>query len=152
MTSTADRDVVVIGVDGSPSSIEALHWGTRIAQMTGATIDAVIAWEIPTMYGLAYLPSDYQPEQDAGKVIAEAIDTAYGPDRPDGLRLVVTQGNPAKVLLDASRDAQMLIVGSRGHGGFVGLLLGSVSSSCAEHAGCPVLVVHGHHDADATTS
>jgi nucleotide-binding universal stress UspA family protein len=67
------------------------------------------------------------------------------------MRLIAQEGNPAKVLIDRSTGAQMLVVGSRGHGGFAGLLLGSVSSKCAEHAHCPVLIVHGSRtDAQST--
>ncbi|MEO6530311.1 MAG: universal stress protein, partial [Specibacter sp.] len=66
---------------------------------------------------------------------------------PEGFSGVCVRGTPAKVLMEHSKSAQMLIVGSRGHGGFAGMLLGSVSSACAEHAGCPVLVVHGERDA-----
>ncbi|MDD0857766.1 universal stress protein [Arthrobacter alpinus] len=65
---------------------------------------------------------------------------------PEGFSGVCVRGTPARVLMEHSKSAQMLIVGSRGHGGFAGMLLGSVSSACAEHAGCPVLVVHGERD------
>jgi nucleotide-binding universal stress UspA family protein len=67
----------------------------------------------------------------------------FGGRRPPGLRTDVREGNAARVLLEASEGARMLVVGSRGHGGFAGLLLGSVSAACAEHASCPVLVLHG---------
>jgi nucleotide-binding universal stress UspA family protein len=85
----------------------------------------------------------WDPEQNAKAVVEEALDAAYGEERPADLTARVLQGPPAKTLLDASEGAQMLVMGSRGHGGFAGLLLGSVSAVCAEHAHVPVLVVHG---------
>ena len=138
---------IVVGVDGSPSSEQALRWAARIAPAIDAGIDVVTVWHISDAYGLGYLPNDYNPSRDAEKIQSEAVDRVFPDSRPDSMRLLVKQGNPPKVLLDASADASLLIVGSRGHGGFVGLLLGSVSASCAEHATCPVLVIHGpHHD------
>lgn len=70
-----------------------------------------------------------------------AVDDVFGEQRPNGMQLRAIQGGGAPVLLDASRDALMVVVGSRGRGGFAGLLLGSVSAKVAEHAECPVLVV-----------
>jgi nucleotide-binding universal stress UspA family protein len=140
----ARENVIVVGVDGSEPSKTALRWAQRMAAMTGATIDAVAAWHQPPNYGWGHACSDatWSPDQDCEKVLTHAVDDAFGPDRPVGLRLIIQQGTPAKVLLDHCANAQMLVVGSRGHGGFVGLLLGSVSAHCAEHAHCPVLVVH----------
>ena len=138
---------IVVGVDGSGQSQLALSWAVRIAEITGATIDAVTAWHFPMNSGWGYTPDGWDPEADATKCLTDSIDDAFGTERPAGLRLLVREGLPAKVLLDESRGATMLIVGSRGHGGFSGLLLGSVSASCAEHATCPVLVVHGGQSA-----
>lgn len=139
------ENVIVVGVDGSEPSKSALKWAARMSAMTGATIDAVTAWQPPPNYGwgYAYADSDWRPDQDAEKVLTQTVDAVFGPDRPAGMRLIIQQGNPAKVLLDHSAKAQLLVIGSRGHGGFVGLLLGSVSANCAEHSRCPVLVVHG---------
>jgi nucleotide-binding universal stress UspA family protein len=138
---------IVVGVDGSAQSKLALSWAVRIAAITGATIDAVTAWHFPMNSGWGYTPDAWNPEADATQCLTDSIDDAFGTERPTGLRLLVREGLPAKVLLDESRGATMLIVGSRGHGGFSGLLLGSVSASCAEHATCPVLVVHGGQSA-----
>ncbi|HEY2983749.1 MAG TPA: universal stress protein [Jatrophihabitantaceae bacterium] len=137
------QDRIVVGVDGSEPSKSALRWAARMSAMSGAPIDAVIAWQPPPNYGWGYMNATWRPDVDADKIINAAVDSVFGTDRPSGIRLIIERGNPAKVLLDHSRGAQMLIVGSRGHGGFVGLLLGSVSANCAEHATCPVLVVHG---------
>lgn len=132
---------IVVGVDGSEQSQLALHWAAQLAPCLDCRIEAVIAWRFPSAYSFV-IPDGWDPEHDAQCALEAAVDAAFGDGRPDGLRLLVRQGLPAKVLLDASVGARMLIVGSRGHGGFTGLLLGSVSSVVAEHAPCPVLVVH----------
>ena len=135
---------IVVGVDGSEQSKDALRYAARIAAAIDKPVDAVIAWHPFTTYGWApYLPGDWEPDKDAGRVLSEAVKEIFAAERPAGMRLIVQEGNPAKVLIDHSTGAQMLVVGSRGHGGFAGLLLGSVSSKCAEHAHCPVLIVHG---------
>jgi nucleotide-binding universal stress UspA family protein len=135
---------IVVGVDGSRDSEQALRWSARVAANLGARITVVTAWEFPASYGWAGLaPSDWSPAQDMDRAVADTVAAVFGDQPPAGLTVEVRQGGAAKVLLDASADAVMLIVGSRGHGGFAGLLIGSVSASVAEHASCPVLVVHG---------
>ena len=134
---------IVVGVDGSPSSKAALRWAARLAAATGASIQATIAWEYPETYGWPVGWNEWHPEVDAAKVIQDTVDAVFGPERPTSLETVVSEGHARDVLLAASEGALMLVVGSRGHGGFAGMLLGSVSAACAEHARCPVLVVHG---------
>lgn len=145
--STADAQGrparIVVGVDGSEPSEAALRWAARLAPVLGAVIDAVIAWQDPSRYGWTALVSqDWRPDQDAAKVLEQSLSNVFGAERPPGLLATTREGHAANVLLEASEDAEMLIVGSRGHGGFAGLLLGSVSTACAEHAHCAVLVVH----------
>jgi nucleotide-binding universal stress UspA family protein len=136
------RRHVVVGVDGSDSSIDALGWARRLSDLLDTEIDAVTAWHYPPTDAISSVGIDWNPSIDAAGILADAVRSAFGEDQPAGLRAVVTEGHPAKVLLDASADAEMLVVGSRGHGGFAGMLLGSVSAHCAEHAICPVLVAH----------
>jgi nucleotide-binding universal stress UspA family protein len=138
---------IVVGVDGSEQSKRALRWAMRISATTSASIDAVTAWHFPVGFGWGYTSDEWDPETDATKCLQDTVDEVFGAERPTGLRLLTRQGLPAQVLLDESRGATMLVVGSRGHGGFAGMLLGSVSASCAEHAKCPVLVVHGDQPA-----
>jgi nucleotide-binding universal stress UspA family protein len=138
--NTARR--IVVGVDGSDHSKHALRWAAQLADSFGGTIDAVTAWHVPVSYGIAPIPV-WDPEEDMAKCLTEAVDEVFGANRPAGLELHVRQGGAAGILVDAGKDAFMVVVGSRGHGGFAGLLLGSVSSAVAEHAPCPVLVVHG---------
>ncbi|MEO8888456.1 MAG: universal stress protein [Jatrophihabitantaceae bacterium] len=141
---------IVVGVDGSAQSVAALRLAGRIAAGLGVEIDAVIAWDLPISYGMGAVPSDWQPDLDAASALSEALAAAFGNAVPHGLSSQVRRGHPAKVLLDAAGDAEMLVVGSRGHGGFVGLLLGSVSAQCTELASCPVLVVHANADLSET--
>jgi nucleotide-binding universal stress UspA family protein len=134
---------LVVGVDGSNASLAALRWAERIAAPTGSSIQAVIAWTYPTDYGWTGAVDGWRPDLDAEKCLEIAIDEAFDGHRPAGLEPIVREGHARSVLLDAAGGAELLVVGSRGHGGFTGLLLGSVSAACAEHARCPVLVVHG---------
>jgi nucleotide-binding universal stress UspA family protein len=138
----AEPGRIVAGVDGSGPSKLALRWARRLAPTLGCRVEALIAWHYPPDVGFGVWPEGWDPQADAQRILAEAVAEVYGVDEALEVHTRVSEGLPAKALLDASSDAQMLIVGSRGHGGFAGLLLGSVSSACAEHAHCPVLVVH----------
>lgn len=137
---------IVAGVDGSPCSMAALRWAVRQAGLTGGTVEAVIAWQYPAaVTGYAWMPIAVVDSDDhaeiAQKAVAEAIsnvDTASG---DVSISARVQQGYPAPVLIDAAAGADLLVVGSRGHDGFAGALLGSVSMHCVHHAPCPVVVV-----------
>ena len=134
---------IVVGVDGSRHSQQALRWGAHFAAIFGARLEAVIAWEFPSSYGWASVPPEWNPGQDMEKVLGETVRAVFGDQPPAGLQQQVREGGAARVLLDVGKGALMLVVGSRGHGGFAGLLLGSVSANVAEHASGPVLVIHG---------
>jgi nucleotide-binding universal stress UspA family protein len=133
---------IVVGVDGSEQSLSALRWAAVLAAATGADIDAVTAWEYPRSYGEPVYTDDWRPDLDAEQVLEDALLEAFGEQRPTSLKTKVLE-DPARVLLlEESAGADMVVVGSRGHGGFTGLLLGSVSAACTEQARCAVLVVH----------
>jgi len=140
---TPESHDIVVGVDGSPSAQSALRWAAAQARLTGGRVHAMIAWEYPVLYGWG--PT--YPYQDfaaaAGKVLAESVVQALGPDLEVPVGESVVPGHPAQVLIDASQHAALLVVGSRGHGTFSGTLLGSVSQHCVQHARCPVVVVRG---------
>jgi len=147
-TGTSTRTPrIVAGVDGSPSSLAALRWAQQHAEFTGGVVEAVSAWHIPAAtVGYGFAPGvaadlGYLEEQ-AKKHLEEAITAAVGPAHPRVYGRVV-QGFPAEVLLTAAKDADLLVLGSRGHGGFADLLLGSVSQHCVHHAHCPVVIMRG---------
>jgi nucleotide-binding universal stress UspA family protein len=132
---------IVVGVDGSVPSGAALAWAVRQARLTGAVVEAVIAWEIPSTYGFTVPVGGIDFEGTAAQVAADAIAEVSSPDEPVTIRTKVVQGHPAQVLLDASAGAELLVIGSRGHGGFVEAMLGSVGQHCVHHATCPVVVI-----------
>ena len=137
---------IVAGVDGSASSLEALRWAVRQAELTGATVDVVTAWQYPATavgFGWAMMPSDTEFAEIAAKTLAEAISKVVDPFSDARVRPVVVKGYPAQVLVEAAAGADLLVVGSRGHGGFAGALLGSVSQHCLHQAVCPVVVIRG---------
>lgn len=138
-----ERGVVVAGVDGSPSSRRALDWALRQAEATGMTIVAVLAWRAPTGYGTGALVASGVEWAEEARIALESIVgpvSAAWPHVPVEQR--VLEGHPAEILLSQAEGADLLVVGSRGHGGFAGALLGSVSNSCVHHATCPVVVIH----------
>jgi nucleotide-binding universal stress UspA family protein len=142
MEQTRDRPAIVVGVDGSGPSITALRWAGALAPLLQAHIRAVTCWHFQIAVG-TFTPVLWNPEEEARKVCAAAVAKAFDGVPPAGLEMVTTQGAAAKVLVDESRTAHLVVVGSRGRGGFEGLLLGGVSATVAEHAKCPVLVAHG---------
>ena len=137
--------VIVAGVDGSEDSKEALRWALAEAALRGASVRAVHAWSMPIAFGGPYMPPQpYDgPElrEQAQASLDVAVDEFAGDVPPVVVERVVEQGTPADVLVRAAADAELLVVGSRGHGGFAGLLLGSVGQQCAQHAPCAVVIV-----------
>ncbi|GAB2730765.1 universal stress protein [Arthrobacter bambusae] len=142
MGGEASTARIVVGVDGSEASIEALRQAQSLALPLGAQVEAVAYWEFPQVYGgyVAMGIDDF--EEAAGQVLKESLEKVFGPELPDNLVSRVVRGHARESLIEASREADMIVLGRRGHGGFGGLLLGSVSSACVAHAHCPVLVVH----------
>jgi nucleotide-binding universal stress UspA family protein len=138
---------IVVGVDGSRHSIDALRWAAHQAELTGEPLNAVTSWSYPQTFGaLAYWPENVDFEADARQLLKHAITEALG-DAP-GVTVVptVVSGPAALALEDLSRSASLVVVGSRGHGEFAGMLLGSVSEFLSTHAHCPVVVLRGTED------
>jgi nucleotide-binding universal stress UspA family protein len=145
--STPENGFVVVGVDGSASSVTALRWAIVHAAWTGARVEAVTAWQEPSTYGLAFgyspaWPGGLEVSGVAAKSLAETVAAVLAPMRePPVVTTRVVQGHPGQVLTDAARGARLLVVGRRGHGALVDLLLGSVSHHCVQYAACPVVVI-----------
>ncbi|MFI9614969.1 universal stress protein [Streptomyces sp. NPDC052023] len=138
---------VVVGVDGSPSSYAALRWAARYAQSVGGVVEAVHAWDTPSSAGFSgpAIDPDFDLEQ-ARERFTEELGAVFPDERPAGLRQELVEGDPSEVLIRASQGAELLVVGSRGRGGFARAMLGSVSQRCAQHAACPVVIVRQHQD------
>lgn len=137
---------IVVGVDGSENAAAALAWAVEEGRRRGATVEAVHAWHEPvvggTAAGLVPVPLDTDAfEQGSRQQLDEAVDAVV--DDGTGLELerLLVHDSPARALLDRAAGADLLVVGRRGHGGFMGLLLGSVSQQIVWHAPCPVVVV-----------
>jgi len=146
---------IVVGVDGSPQSRQALRWAARQAKLTGASLQVITCWEFPTaMSWLPPNPSDFEAiQRDAKRTLEQTVADVLGDDPDIDLDLTVVEGQASPGLLEAARGASLLVVGSRGHGELTGMLLGSVSERCVTHAPCPVTVVRdvGDHDGGDTS-
>lgn len=146
---------ITVGIDGSPGSLAALRWAIEDARRRGSTIRAVNAWQLPYHQGyLGHLALEglHEPLADAAhQTLSAALADASMNTEGINITPVVAEGPPARVLINAATDADLLVVGSRGHGGFRGLMLGSVSQQCAQGATCPVVIVPGHSPPHSAT-
>lgn len=135
---------IVVGIDGSESARAALDWAWDEAKRWDAELEVVHAWSYPYAYGVegAVVVPPQTLSADAAKLVDEEI-AALRARKGDSVRtsLVVEEGGAAHTLLDRGKDAAMIVVGARGHGGFLSLLVGSVADQVVHHAECPVVVV-----------
>jgi nucleotide-binding universal stress UspA family protein len=139
--------VVAVGIDGSAESIAALRWASRYAAATGAKVRAVHAWHYPAAFGV---PEGKAPTQVTGEVeqrvsdeLAQAVAQVYPDPAGAQVETAVRYGHPVEVLIDESKNADLLVVGHHGHHAFTGMMVGSVSIHCVSSAACPVVVVPG---------
>jgi nucleotide-binding universal stress UspA family protein len=139
--SDSDRPRIVVGVDGSASSISALEWAARQAEFTGAQLEVVTAWQWPSKYEWTRTPPDFDPAGDTQKGIDPVIDEVRSAHPSVPIQSKVIEGHAARVLVEESEGAELLVVGSRGHGEFPGMLLGSISQHCVTGAHCGVVVL-----------
>jgi nucleotide-binding universal stress UspA family protein len=135
---------IVVGVDGSPESRDALLWAAEQARAVGGLLRIVHAWSPPGVVALGLPPIlDWEPLREHAKEFPGAFAREVLGEDPDvEIVSAAVLGNAAQVLVDASEQADLLVVGSRGLGGLKGMLLGSVGHHCAAHARCPVVIVH----------
>jgi nucleotide-binding universal stress UspA family protein len=149
------RGLIVVGVDGSENSRQALVWAVEEARLRDARVRVVHAWWLYPM-----LTADTEAPHhtdDARGAVQTFVTEILGEEHDVEIEVVAVQGQQASAaLVDAAREAELLVVGSRGAGGFSSLLLGSVSQQCAHHAPCPVVIVRRglaenqpQHEADA---
>ena len=151
---------IVVGVDGSEASKDALRWAIAQAERTGMSLEAIMTWEQTTaayQFGMPR-PTEFGLGPYYDRAVHGVVQEVAGAHPGVEVSAVAIEGDAAKVLVAAAKNAGLLVVGTRGHGEIVGILLGSVSEYCATHARCPVVVVHhgqgavvGSGDAVAST-
>jgi nucleotide-binding universal stress UspA family protein len=138
---------IVVGVDGSEGASHALEWAAAEARLRGVPLAVLLAWQWPSTFyaGVGWVEITPELVDELKKQAAKRLDEACSAAGPalDGITVTreVVEGSPAQVLLEAAKGADLLVVGTRGHGGFVGLMLGSVSQQCAHHSPCPIVII-----------
>ncbi|WP_067901390.1 universal stress protein [Nocardia vaccinii] len=143
MAQDGSRGRIVVGVDGSDSSKIALRWAAAQAHSTGSKLQVAQVWQQPVTYGAPVPFPDVDLVELAREELQGTVAEVLGPDPDVPVVTRILEGQPAEVLLDLARDADLLVVGSHGRGAFARMLLGSVSQHCVQHASCPVVVVPG---------
>lgn len=143
-TAKPSEGWIVVGIDSSEESEAALRWAATEARRRGVGLQVVTCWSYPPMPFGVYTPPipGESWAAEARKEAEEEVDKVLGPDRESlDLVIAVLEGAASLRLLDYDQAADLIVVGSRGRGGFAGLLLGSVSQHLAEHARCPVVII-----------
>ena len=140
---------IVVGIDGSQGARRALEWAVAEAKLRDAHLVVIHAWLEPAAVavGSVITAGGVEPEifeEAAERTVTEVLAAVDTTGLPQGIETHVVAGAPARAVLDASHGADLVVVGSRGHGGFTGLLLGSVSQQVAHHATCPVVIIPSH--------
>jgi nucleotide-binding universal stress UspA family protein len=131
---------IVVGIDGSNASLSALEWAACQAEFTDASLEIVVAWEWPTSFGWSLVPDGYDPSGDLWSMVEPILESVRAAHPRIVVMSKIVEGHPAPVLIKESLGAELLVVGSRGHGEFFGMLIGSTSEHCVAHAHCPVVV------------
>jgi nucleotide-binding universal stress UspA family protein len=150
---TENRGVLIVGIDGSVGASEALRWATAEARLRNSRLLTVHAWTLGYWGGpgggYGYVGGAFDPYPASGvgdrqRAAEDLLELATRGPEVEGVEIErrVVEGGAAEVLVEAAAEGDLLVVGSRGHGGFVGLMLGSVSQHCAHRAPCPVVIVH----------
>ncbi|GIU54440.1 universal stress protein [Arthrobacter sp. NicSoilC12] len=142
---------IVVGVDGSEFSTTALRLAGRMSTALNIPLEVITCLGTSDFFLASHLPEDRTPtldelEETAERLVDQALERAFGESRPEGLTRSVKFGAPAKVLVEESQHAEMLVVGRRGKGGFLHQVMGSVSAAVAAHSHCPVVVVGPESD------
>jgi nucleotide-binding universal stress UspA family protein len=131
--------VIVVGVDGSPSSQRAVRWAAQQAKLTGATLRAVSSWRWPNY--ITRVPPGVDLASDTRRTLDEVLQVALAGSEDLSVTRHVIEGPPGPALLTQAEDASLLVVGAQGRAAFPGMLLGSVAEYCVRHGSCPVVVV-----------
>jgi len=135
---------IVVGVDGSQTSRAALDWAVREARLRQASVEAVIAWHLPNAGAFPYVGPAFDPaafEAAARETLNQVVDGVDATGLPQPIERIVHLGDASSGIIATAKDADLIVVGSRGLGGFSGLLLGSVGHHVAHHAPCPVVII-----------
>ncbi|HEY1832623.1 MAG TPA: universal stress protein [Acidimicrobiales bacterium] len=133
---------IVAGIDGSPSSVATLEWAAEQAKLTGSSLEVMTTWQWPSSYGWAMpVPSDFDPRGETANEVSRVVKVVQDAVPDVVMRTHIVEGHPAPTLVEASHEADLLVVGSRGYGEFAGMLLGSVSEYCTHHSRCPVVII-----------
>ena len=133
------RPLIVVGVDGSPESLKAVEWAAGYAKASAGTLELLTTWAHPVSYGLPLSVGGLDLEARAREMVEKVAADVDLP--PEQVRITVVNAAAPTELVRRSHEADLIVVGPRGHGGFAELLLGSVSAYCVHHAQCPVVVV-----------
>lgn len=136
---------IVVGIDGSEQAQKALEWAAREARLRKATLEVVYAWQAPMYVGYGIVAAPAFDVSDLRKAAVSRVEEAVAALDGDAAGVTIErraiEGIAPEVLVEEAKGADLLVVGSRGHGGFAGLLLGSVGQQCAQHSLCPTVIV-----------